>query len=824
MPFLSAAAAAACVVFLVTGALALQQPRPYPSYWLPHERDALLVFKQAITSDPAGILASWPERDDHHRHEQDCCRWRGVRCSNKTGHVLELDLRNVGLVGEISNSLLSLEHLQHLDLSMNNLEGSTGRVPEFLGSLENLRYLNLSGILFSGTVPPQLGNLSKLQYLDLSAMGDVRSTDVSWLTRLQFLLYLDLSWVNLSTVSDWPRVLNMIPSLKELHLSYCSLASANQSLTHLNFTGLEVLDLYNNDFEHSIESCWFWNIRNLKYLNLAGCSLYGRFPAALEQMTSLRVLDFSDNHGERKRNMTVNLKKLCKLEILNLQESRSYGDVTELFDKLPVCSSNKLKELHLGSNNLTGVFPNWMGQLTALVILDLRGNNISVPLPAFIGQLAALRTLDLSHNHLDGVITAEHFFNAKSLQYIDLSHNFLKIEISKEWQPPFRLSTAMFASCQLGPLFPAWLQWQVDIVYLDLSRTGIAGTLPQWFANTFSNAIDLDLSNNQINGVLPRNMDSMSLSYLHLGSNQLTSQIPPLPRNLTYLNMSMNSLSGPLPTDFGFPYLQVLSLFSNQITGYIPRSICKYRISVLELSNNNFSGKFPSFVQNCTALQVLDLAGNKFYGRLPPWIGNLKSIRFLRLRRNMFSGNISIDMTSLKCLQYLDIAHNGISGSLPRNLIGAMGSLESLDLSRNKLSGEIPESLSNLTFLSYMGLSYNNLAGRIPSGSQLDTLYSENPAMYTGNAGLCRPPLQKNCSRNDLSKKGHTEINEDHGQDFFYVGVECGFIVGLWVVFCTQLLKEGWRIAYFHLSDKVCDNLFVLMVVSSVFWQDLPRR
>lgn len=110
-------------------------------------------------------------------------------------------------------------------------------------------------------------------------------------------------------------------------------------------------------------------------------------------------------------------------------------------------------------------------------------------------------------------------------------------------------------------------------------KTGIAGTLPQWFANAFSNAIDLELSNNQIYGVLPRNMDAMSsMSYLHLGSNQLTGgEIPPLPRNLTYLNMSMNSSSGSLPTEFGFPYLQlqVLSLFSNQITGHIPRSICK---------------------------------------------------------------------------------------------------------------------------------------------------------------------------------------------------------------------------------------------------------
>lgn len=40
----------------------------------------------------------------------------------------------------------------------------------------------------------------------------------------------------------------------------------------------------------------------------------------------------------------------------------------------------------------------------------------------------------------------------------------------------------------------------------------------------------------------------------------------------------------------------------------------------------------------------------------------------------------------------------------------------------------------------------------------------------SGFAGL----LQKNCSSNNvISKKCHTEINEDHGQDFFYLGVVC---------------------------------------------------
>ena len=112
-----------------------------------------------------GILDSW--------HKEDSCQWRGVKCSNRTGRVLRLHLRNVlldgfygdtALVGEISNSLLSMDRLVHLDLSMNYFNSSSGHMPEFLGSLMRLRYLNLSGVPFSGRVPPQLGNLSNLQH------------------------------------------------------------------------------------------------------------------------------------------------------------------------------------------------------------------------------------------------------------------------------------------------------------------------------------------------------------------------------------------------------------------------------------------------------------------------------------------------------------------------------------------------------------------------------------------------------------------------------------------------------------------------------------
>lgn len=159
-------------VLLAASPHALAQ-RPPAAACTPQERDALLAFKQGITisSDTAGLLASW--------RKDDCCQWRGVRCTNRTGHVVALNLRGHELAGEISPSLLSLPHLEHLDLSSNSLVGPAGSIPEFLGSLGNLRYLNLSGMPFSGEVPPHLGNLSKLHYLDLSSYANVYSGDLS---------------------------------------------------------------------------------------------------------------------------------------------------------------------------------------------------------------------------------------------------------------------------------------------------------------------------------------------------------------------------------------------------------------------------------------------------------------------------------------------------------------------------------------------------------------------------------------------------------------------------------------------------------------------
>ncbi|GAY46555.1 hypothetical protein CUMW_097970 [Citrus unshiu] len=187
---------------------------------LDEEKESLLAFKQGLI-DESGILSSWGREDE----KRNCCKWRGVRCSNKTGHVLGLDLRASSdspvdaLKGTINPSLLKLQHLTYLDLSWNNFSGSP--IPEFIGSLGKLSELALSSAQFAGPIPHQLGNLSKLQVLDLRFNNLFSSGNLDWLSYLSSLRYLDLADCKLSKFSNWVQVLSNLRSLTNLYLGYC---------------------------------------------------------------------------------------------------------------------------------------------------------------------------------------------------------------------------------------------------------------------------------------------------------------------------------------------------------------------------------------------------------------------------------------------------------------------------------------------------------------------------------------------------------------------------------------------------------------------------
>ena len=223
------------------------------------ERQALLKFREGL-KDPSNGLSSWVG--------QDCCTWFGVGCNNQTGNVIKLDLKRqfvcnqlagsefcktLTLGGELSPSLLDLKYLNYLDLSYNDFQGIP--IPNFIGSLNKLSFLDHSYASFSGTIPPHLGNLSNLSYLSLSSFSfslNLSVSNLNWLSGLSSLQYLSLSGVSTSkATTHWLQVVNTLPSLVELDLSDCKLQNLPQTLQFVNFASLSVIDLSRNDFNSS---------------------------------------------------------------------------------------------------------------------------------------------------------------------------------------------------------------------------------------------------------------------------------------------------------------------------------------------------------------------------------------------------------------------------------------------------------------------------------------------------------------------------------------------------------------------------------------------
>ncbi|XP_059627388.1 receptor-like protein EIX1 [Cornus florida] len=420
-------------------------------------------FKEGLIDD-YGALSSWGNSST-----EDCCKWRGVRCSNRTGHVMALHLHCPSdwendyqrLRGKISPSLLELQHLKYLDLSFNDFEGIP--IPEFIGSFSSLQYLHLSDNGFVGTIPNQFGNLSELRSLDLSSNFEVSVKSLEWVSHLSLLRYLDLSWLNLSNAIDWMEATSKLPLLTELHLSFSdlhgiispqlplinssalSLAVLDLSFNSLNSllyswlfnfnTSLVHVDLSRNNLQSLIPDS-FGNFNSLAYLRITSSQLEGGIPKSIGNCTSLQTLRLAWNHlGGSLPHSITRLSSLKELYLDGNQLNGSLPDLTRL---------SSLRELYISSNRLSGSLPDLKG-LYSLRFLDLSNNSLTGPLPKSIGQLFMLEFLDVSSNSLQGTISETHLSNLNNLKHLDLFDNSLSIV-----QIGFLLFNSMSYTCGLA--------------------------------------------------------------------------------------------------------------------------------------------------------------------------------------------------------------------------------------------------------------------------------------------------------------------------------------------------------------------------------------
>ncbi|XP_052303303.1 receptor-like protein EIX2 isoform X7 [Populus trichocarpa] len=705
------------------------------------ERQALLKFKEDLIDD-FGLLSTWGSEEE----KRDCCKWRGVGCSNRTGHVTHLDLHRENyngyyyqLSGNISNSLLELQHLSYLNLNGSRFGGSS--FPYFIGSLKKLRYLDLSSIHVDGTLSNQFWNLSRLQYLDLSYIQGVNFTSLDFLSNFFSLQHLDLRGNDLSETIDWLQVLNRLPRLHELLLSSCSLSIiGSPSLSLVNSSeSLAIVDFSFNDLSSSIFH-WLANFGNsLIDLDLSHNNLQGSIPDVFTNMTSLRTLDLSSNQLQGDLSsfgQMCSLNKLCisennligelsqlfgcvenSLEILQLDRNQLYGSLPD------ITRFTSMRELNLSGNQLNGSLPERFSQRSELVLLYLNDNQLTGSLTD-VAMLSSLRELGISNNRLDGnvsesigslfqleklhvggnslqgVMSEAHFSNLSKLTVLDLTDNSLALKFESNWAPTFQLDRIFLSSCDLGPPFPQWLRNQTNFMELDISGSRISDTIPNWFWNLSNSKLELlDLSHNKMSGLLPdfsskyANLRSIDLSF-----NQFEGPLPHFSSDTTStLFLSNNKFSASFRCDIGSDILRVLDLSNNLLTGSIPD--CLRGLVVLNLASNNFSGKIPSSIGSMFHLQTLSLHNNSFVGELPSSLRKCTSLVFLDLSSNMLRGEIPGWIgESMPSLEVLSLQSNGFNGSIPQNLCH-LSNILILDLSLNNISGIIPKCLNNLTFM-----------------------------------------------------------------------------------------------------------------------------
>jgi hypothetical protein len=115
------------------------------------------------------------------------------------------------------------------------------------------------------------------------------------------------------------------------------------------------------------------------------------------------------------------------------------------------------------------------------------------------------------------------------------------------------------------------------------------------------------------------------------------------------IDLSNNNLQGTLPLDMEtFSNLTSLDLSNNNLEGEIPPCIVKLtNLKILNLSGNKFEGSIPHWIGSLKNLEVLLLDNNMLQGPIPGELGNLSKLKVLRLNGNRLTGEIPIELKNL---------------------------------------------------------------------------------------------------------------------------------------------------------------------------------
>ncbi|XP_072985007.1 receptor protein kinase TMK1-like [Typha latifolia] len=456
------------------------------------------------------------------------------------------------------------------------------------------------------------------------------------------------------------------------------------------------------------------------------------------------------------------------------------------------CSAGRVTAIQVGKRGLSGYLPDEVGDLTALVRLELMANSLSGPLPS-LSALSSLQYLFLHDNNFTS-IPQNFFSNLHSLVHVTLDHNPLS-----PWSIQPDLTVAS------------------NLANFTATEAGIIGSVPEFFATSFPNLDHLVLSFNSLEGGIPQSFALSQVRFLLLNNQQggqLSGGINFVANmsRLQQLWLQSNAFSGPLPDFSKLIDLVDLDLRDNQFTGLVPASLTELKsLKVVTLTNNLLQGPVPVFKNPNMTLDVV-ASTERFcrtdIGDCDPRVNVMlsisKSFDYPILFANNWKGNDP-------CENWLGITCDGHGNIVVVNfqkmdLNGTISpyfqllpSLQKLILSGNNLNGTIPATLTNLTYLRLLDVSDNMLWGKVPSFNQ------NVQVITTGNKNIGKDPHP---GQNPMDGSGGTDGNGSKKSSSIGVivgsvlGVIClSFIIGL-LIFC-YCKRNNYQIGRAHKPNNI---------------------
>ncbi|KAH9668050.1 protein kinase domain-containing protein [Citrus sinensis] len=282
----------------------------------------------------------------------------------------ELYLGYSGLQGEIPREFGNLAELELMALQVSNLQGE---IPQELANLTGLEVLKLDKIFLTGEIPPEIHNLHNLKLLDLS---------------------------HNKLVGAVPATIFNMSTLTGLGLQSNSLSGSLSSIADVQLPNLEELRLWSNNFSGTIPRVIF-NASKLSVLELGINSFSGFIPNTFGNLRNLRLLTLHYNY------LTSSNLELSFLSSFSNCKSLTYIGLSNnpLDGILPRMSmgnlSHSLEYFDLSYCNVSGGFPEEIGNLTNLIGIYLRGNKLNGSIPITLGKLQKLQDR-FSENNLIG--------------------------------------------------------------------------------------------------------------------------------------------------------------------------------------------------------------------------------------------------------------------------------------------------------------------------------------------------------------------------------------------------------------------------------------